>query len=349
MSITPSAASEIRTLIASLSADDEVKRESAVARLAIIGARAVDRLVAAYAGADHATRLVILRAAEAIADPRAIPIAREALASGGDLAVMATSSLRALLDSPRTSAATESLDILVATVLDRSADRRVRLAAFDALQDMPAAVRTRVAEALRSDDDPGMRARATASPGDSAHETTWQEATAGRLGDDPDALRDALRTRAGTAPLGTLQLMIDAIHAREAAAPPARREAWRAARGALHQALALRGSRIAVYDLRETVAEAQGPLPASFLAALQVVGDPSCLEPIAAAWTAASGEGMARWRHQLATAVQSIARREKVSQRSVAWKRLASRFPAAAADFSTTSRTTPRPTTRRRT
>ena len=65
------------------------------------------------------------------------------------------------------------------------------------------------------------------------------------------------------------------LRAREA------RAAWQNARGALHQALALRGSRVAVYDLRETIEQSRGPLPTSFVAALHVVGDASCLEPIA--------------------------------------------------------------------
>ena len=42
-----------------------------------------------------------------------------------------------------------------------------------------------------------------------------------------------------------------------------------AVRGALHQALALRGSRVALYDLRETIERPPAPLPSSFLAALQ--------------------------------------------------------------------------------
>ncbi len=164
MSIKPSAATEIRTLIAALASDDEVKRESAVARLAIIGSRAVDRLIAAYATADRETRFVILRVSEAIADPRAIAISRDALTSGGDLAVAAISMLRPLLHSPVASAATQALDALVATALDQRVERRLRLAAFDALQEMPPAVRERVAEALRRDEDPGVQARAAGAP-----------------------------------------------------------------------------------------------------------------------------------------------------------------------------------------
>jgi hypothetical protein len=77
----------------------------------------------------------------------------------------------------------------------------------------------------------------------------------------------------------------------------------------LHQALAFRGSRVAVYDLRETLAEAKEPLPASFLAALHVVGDKSCLKPVAAAHHRTADE---HWRAQLAAAYRAIAKRERV-------------------------------------
>jgi hypothetical protein len=114
--------------------------------------------------------------------------------------------------------------------------------------------------------------------------------------------------------------MIDAIRTREGSASGAARAGWQSLRGALHQALALRGSRVAVYDLRETVAQAQGPLPTSFLAALHVIGDESCLEPIAAAYLRAKSDE--RWRVQLAAAFRAIAKREKITRRSAVMKRV---------------------------
>lgn len=342
-----SSTAEIRELVAALSSADGVKRESAVARLAIIGERAMDRLSAAYGAADHDTRLAILRTAEAIAHPRAIPLGLKALQEGGDVAVAAASTLRALLESPVESAATQALDALVATALDASFERRTRLAAFDALQDMPSDVRDRIAAALRDDADPGMQARAAAAPhAPAATDTVWQEAISGVLPEDPAVLREAVRSRAAAAPLSGLQKLVEAVKAREQGSTRSSMEAWRGVRGALHQALALRGSRVALYDLREELSETPEPLPPAFLAAAHVVGDASCLEPIAAAWTAASD---GRWRQQLETAFQAIVAREKLSRRSAALKRVGARFPEAAAAFSTTSRTMPRPKTPRRT
>lgn len=348
MAIRPSAAAEIRTLIAALASADEVTRESAIARLAILGLRAVDRLTAAYPQANREMRGAILRVLEAIADPRGLTVARQALADGGEVAVAAVAALRALLDSPVVSAATESFDLLVETAMDPTAERRVRLAAFDALREMPAHVRGRVAEALSADTDPGVRSGLSQIPHETAlAEALWSDAIEGNVGEDPAALRDALRSRGATAALGVLQKMIDAVRATEQAERPGtRRDGWQAVRGALHQTLALRGSTVALYDLRETLETATGPLPATFLAALHAIGDATCLEPIAAAYSA---HPEARWRQQLAAAFDAIVKREKVGPRSAARKRLTARWPDASAALSTTWRTRPRPTTPRRT
>jgi hypothetical protein len=348
MSIKPSSASEIRTLTAALASGDEVTRETAVARLAIFGPRAMDRVMATYVAADRNTRRAILRVLEAIADPRALPLARRALAEGGDVSVSAIATLRALLDSPQTSAATEAFDALVEVAMNRTAERRARLAALDALRDMPEDVRGRVGEALRSDPDPQIQAGLSHAPHDAAvADAVWRDAIDGDLGEDPSQLRDALATRGASAALGVLQKMIDAVRLREGALPsPGEREAWRALRGALHQALALRGSNVAIYDLRETFDSATGPLPATFLTAVHVVGDSSCLASLATAYAAHTDE---RWRQQLSAAFGAIEARHKITGRSAVLKRIASRWPEAAAALSTTLRTRPRPRTPART
>lgn len=330
MVIKASAASEIRQLIAALGGPDEVRREASIARLAIIGARAADGLHKAYAGAsDRDTRLAILRALESTGDRRTIAIARQAMADGGDVGVAAAEALRGLLDSPHAPTSTEALDVLVATALDPAAERLVRLAAFDAMRGIPEGVRERVAEALRSDPDERLKARAADASRDvAAADDIWQDALEGSLPDTAGALRDAAQTRAAAAALTSLQKMIDACRVREGAVTRAKRPEWQALRGALHQALALRGSRIAVYDLRETVQEAKGQLPTSFLAALHVVGDQSCLEPLAGAY-ARAGASDARWKSQLAAAFRAIARRERITRRHVVIKRIASRWPEA--------------------
>lgn len=351
MAIRPSASVEVRTLVAALASGDEVRRESAVARLAIIGPRAMDRLRAAYETADRDTRLAILRVMEALGDGRALPTYRAALASGGDLAAAGAAGLRSLLGAADARTADDALDALVSAALDGTAERGVRMAAFEALRDMPPEVLDRVADALRTDPDAGMQVRAAEAPRDAAtEEAAWEDAVQGRLPENPSAVRDAARHRAATTPLSAMQALVDGVRAREGeTTSPARRLAWQEVRGILHQALALRGSRIALYDLRETFAQTHAPLPATYLTAVHVLGDESCLEPIAAAWTVSPGEARAHWRSLLEAAARTIVTREKISRRSAAWKRLTARFPAAAQALSTPSRTTPRPRTASRT
>jgi len=338
-----STTAEIRTLIEALGSGDEIRREAAIARLSVIGERAVDRLAAVYldpsTGRDK--RIAILRVLEGVADPRGLAIARGGLQEGGDVAVAAAAALRALIDAPEADTSAAALDALVATALDVDAERRVRVAALDALQGMPADVRTRVSAALENDAHqrpapPSGRA----SGNDAASTALWQDALEGRIPDDPASLRRAVQVHGESAPLGSLQKLVDEVRMRESGAPHARAQEWRLVRGAVHQALALRGSSVAVYDLRETVAAADVPLPSSFAAALQAIGDESCLEPIAAAFSRAGGDG--RWRHQLAQAFEAIVKRERVNPTAVAMKRIATRWPEAAAALNTISRTTPR-------
>jgi HEAT repeat protein len=333
MSIKPSASTEIRTLIAALSSGDDIRRETAIARLAIIGPRAVDRLLATYASADRETRIGILRALEAIGDPRAVRVASDALSEGGDLAVTAAGTLRVLLDSTDTSS-TQALDALVATALSSAAERRVRVAAFDALRDMPEDIREGVATALADPREHELhQPSAVGGTVATSHDALWQDALEGHLPDDPATLREVVGSRAESTPLGVLHQLVDAVRARERETDNAnRRAAWRGLRGAVHQALGLRGSTIALYDLRETLEQTREPLPASFIGALHAVGDGSCLEAVAAAHAGAprAGEAADRWRAQLEAAFKAIAAREKISRKSPLMKRIAKRWPAAA-------------------
>jgi hypothetical protein len=335
MVIKASASVEVRTLVAALGSADEVAREGAVARLAVIGARAMDRLMAAFDEAtDRRTRLAVLRTFEAIGDYRAGPPARRALIDGGDLAVAATAVLRRLLTSSREASAAEALDALVATALDTSNDRRVRLAAVEALEDTAGDVGKRLAQTFRQDQG-GARHKPSVPPdADEARlEAIWQDAVEGRLWDDPQVLRNALAAHASSAPLNTLRKMIEAVRLREEADPVSDRDAWRSLRGALHQALALRGSRVALYDLRESLGEGETParlVAPSFLAALHLIGDESCLEPLAALWERASGDE--RRRHHLESAFQAIVRRERIGPGHKVLKRLKARGSGLLAD-----------------
>ena len=96
---------------------------------------------------------------------------------------------------------------------------------------------------------------------------------------------------------------------RAAEAGAVRRGEWMRARGGRHVALAARGSRLAVCDLRESLESRGRRLPVEFLAALALVGDRSCLEPIAAASVHARGNqvwcGVSIWRTRSARSLRA--------------------------------------------
>lgn len=331
--IKASAASEVRALIDALGGPDDVMREAAIARLAVIGARAVEKLVAAYNTAGTArTRVAVLRALEPIGDRRSIEAAERGMAEGGDVASAAVALLRGLLDSPHGDVAAAALDRLVAAALDPGAHPRLRLDAFEALQGMPAGIRERVGAALESDPDTKRSLEAAGRPRDAAAvDALWAEVCAGRVADDPGAIAAAAQTRAASAALISLQKIIEGVRAREAAAvSDAVRMQWTSLRGALHQVLANRGSKVALYDLREALEQASAPLPVSFLAALHVLGDVTCLEPIASAYSRARQED-GWWRQQLGEAFRVICRRERITKKNAVLKRVVSRCPDLAA------------------
>lgn len=341
MPIRPSSSTDIRQLIEALAGPDEVKRESAVARLAVIGARAAEQLLAHYPGAGPAARAGILRVLEAIGEARALPLARAALADpSAETASAAIGVLRGFLTSPQAVHARDALDATVATALDSSRPAAARLAALDALRVLPADVGDAVRKNLTEDKDPDVRARA-ASPvtrpaGQSAStedEAVWNEAVAGRLPGSPAPLKHALAARRTTAPLTALQHLVDHLRAREQRESVAeRREEWRALRGAVHQALAARNSRLALYDLRDSLLDPDR-LPVAFLAALEEIGDATCLDTLAAAYEASSRSGDAWWREHVAAAFRAIVVREGLTRRHAAVKRMMTRWPGAAADL----------------
>ena len=313
---------EVRALIEALGSD-EARREAAVARLIIIGSRAMARLITTLDSTDdRETHLAILRVLEAVGDDRALPAARNALAAGGDLAVQGVSVLVQLLQRGSLTVQEGALDELIAAAADERAERRVRLAATQAVDDITRDIKPSAARSTTSARDP--------------LEAVWSDAADGHLPDDPRTLRAALAAQAEQAPLPILHRLIEVIRAREQAVTLAggakaivRRDEWRAVRGALHQALALRGSRIALYDLRETIDECGEALPPSFMGALQLLGDASCLEPLAKAFSRAR-EQDDHWRHQLATTFHNVVRRERLTQRHAAMRRALARSPQLA-------------------
>ena len=293
--IRTSRAGEVERLVADLRDGAPVQREAAIARLRVIGARAIDKLAALVAhGQPSAARAAALTALEGIDDPRAVDLALGALADADpEVAGSAIGMLRSWVTRED---GTRVMDALTAIALDTKRPPPLRRGALTALSDLP---RDLIQPVL----DQAASSLGTDTPVDPASAREW-------LAEHQDA------------PLSELHEFI--VRARDAGKQepsPRRHQEWLAARAAAHAVLARRGSRVALYDLREAFDASAGPLPLDFLAAVTMVGDASCLEPMARAWVASPGEE-AWWRDRLADAAADIMHRTRLSGRSNVVKRI---------------------------
>lgn len=295
------ATGDIDRLIADLQSSDSIRRDAAVARLRILGNRALPRLIDLVAAHESAAvRALALDALEGLDDVRAIDVAFDALRDGNIEVVIAA--LGVLRRWVAEETGTRLLDAITAITVDRSRDARVRVAALAALSELP----EHLVRPIRDQ----------APPPESA----------GPSLDDPVQVREWIQAYGAGATLSTLHELITRTREREHAESSSRlRSEWLQARGRAHQALAKRDSLVALYDLRETFEAATGALPQSFLSTAAVIGDASCLEPLARAW-ATAGKDL-DWNHQLSTTAAAIMRREKLTGRSAAVKKLRANFP----------------------
>jgi hypothetical protein len=333
--IRRSAADEIRPLVERLTGDDPLRRDAASARLAIIGARAVGTLLRALNAAPPVAQAAILRTLEAIQDPRSVsPAISFVDARELDVAIAAVGVLRRFLRASDRAVAEAAFERLTSVTLDPTRPEPVRAAALEALSDLPGETIAQVTRELQN--DPSDRLRRAAE-----HPTTGAE-SAGTLAQiaasarcpDPAELRALVASEAASVPLPVLRRLIDLLREREAEeTETTRRTEWQAVRAAVHQALAGRRSRMALYDLRETLAAVPGPLPVGFVAALESVGDASCLDDVAAAYLRARRARDPWWTEHLALAFQSIVTRERLTRRSPALKHVVSKWPQAAEEL----------------
>lgn len=318
MSIRKSAGADVESLIAELLAHpaDEPRREAALARLAVIGQRAIVRLLAALKSAAAAdARIALLAALERIPDSRSVEAVLGVLGpeyeAGTALRVAAVRAARPLLALvPQGTAVLERLTVLA---LDPAEPLPARRAALDALGDLPPRTLAPIRRRLLDDPDPAVRALAEPAPA-----LADADADAARLPEDPGAALDLVGRLGGEAPLPVLHALIAPARAREAEGGRRRRE-WSAVRGAIHVALARRDSRVGLYDLREALeSEALHPLPPDFLAAARLIGDASCLEPLARAWLQAAPSqvrGTDTWAQDLRQAFRELMARERPAVR----------------------------------
>lgn len=325
MAIRASSARQIDTLVADLSAGSAATREGAVARLTVIGARAVERLIALAASpGEAAARAAAFRTLEAIADPRALSPALQALDKADADATVAIAAAGVAHVFVRGAKGAFAVDRLTAVALDRARPEPVRLAALRALGDLEHSTLAPLMTSLADDPNAAVRAEARAGGTRRGEATVDPSGILTRAAEeglpaDPDVIRRAIVHAGKAVALPVLLRIVERVREREAQEGAAHRQAWTTARAAAHLALANRGSRLAVYDLRESIDAATAPLPVEFLAALALVGDASCLGAIAGAHARARD---AWWREHLADAFRAVVAREKLTRRHAAIKRI---------------------------
>ncbi|MFB3852990.1 MAG: hypothetical protein ACE148_04115 [Vicinamibacterales bacterium] len=316
----------VNLLIEDLDSEDPVRRESAIARLSLLGNRAVEQLCAVATGSGSGRRRAgALQALEGTAAPRSAAVAVAALSDEDEMvAVAATGLLARLLRGEQGAAA---LDALAAAVVDPKRQVAIRMAAFDALADLPAAIIEPIVQQLRSDPSAAMRRRAGAEPpADLDPSAELARIADAGLPRDVRRVRELVSQAAASLPLPTLHRLVTLIGERERSeVGAADREAWMAVRAAVHHVLASRGSRVALYDLRETLAAAQVPLPVEFVTAAALVGDASCLDPLASAYGRSVGNPW--WQRHLGDAFAAIVEREGLTRRHGALRRVLARQP----------------------
>ena len=136
MVIRSSSAREVQQLVSELRHGTPIARESAIARLRVLGSRAVVRLSTLVRhDASAAARAAGLKALEGVDDPRVVEIATHALADA-EAAVRraAVMTLRGWLVQET---GTRVMDVLTSVAVDPRQEDSVRSAARDALAQLP--------------------------------------------------------------------------------------------------------------------------------------------------------------------------------------------------------------------
>jgi hypothetical protein len=332
---------DVQELVAELRASslDEARREITLARLAVIGKRAVSRILDGLTTARTADEeIAFLLALERVPDERAVQplvtiLTDRSSRNAPDRARVRTAAVRAarpLLDLETDG--TTILDCLTGLILDATESSDLRCAALETLSELPAATLKPLNRRLRDDPDPVVRTYAAGKrkpPADVISQATEGES----LPEDPDAALSLVGRIGREAPLSTLHTLLNAVRAREAGR---RQSDWQAVRGAIHLALASRDSRVALYDLRESFERVEShPLPADFLEAVRRVGDDTLLEPLARAWMAASDPAQRKtskaWGRDVRSAFLALLKRERPATRIRTIGRLEKRWKTAEA------------------
>jgi hypothetical protein len=341
LAIRRSSSADVEALLQELRAQigDDAQIEGTYARLALIGPRAVSHILRALErSADPSEQAALFLALERIPDARSATAVSAALTGMKGAALpppavrlAAVRAARPLLDLPPEGTAV--LERLTALVLDGNEGFGIRQAAYEALADLPSATLRPLKSRLAKDPQAAMRAltksRSDRPAGDAPADFSGLE---GRLPSNPDTVLDVVQRAGATAPLSTLHSLLKNVRSAEGGAGRKRSD-WTGVRGAIHLVLARRESRVALYDLREAFEDVeQHPLPADFLTAVQLIGDGTCLEPLARAWMNAPRTSKKNrddaWTGQLRETFQAVLARQRPAERKKTLDRLGQRWGA---------------------
>jgi HEAT repeat protein len=192
MPIVPSRAGRIRALVEQLASERPAERDSAVARLTLIGPRVLEPLRAALVDASPETRLAALEVLERLDEPRALPVLLPLTEDSNRAVAVRAIELtgrrpdsrsvaaltRALGPGPgprrraavhalaelHAAGAVEALSPLVDTLVDEETERRLRIAILDTLLELepplPLSTLRPLVRRLASSTDSAVAARA---------------------------------------------------------------------------------------------------------------------------------------------------------------------------------------------
>jgi hypothetical protein len=304
-------------LVADLAAGPPGRSDAAAARLLVMGARAVPHLVKALGGlpGPEATSRLLAVLETLPASRSLVPALDRVLSDVPACAPAALAVLRAWLSAEERSLATLALDRIATLAFDPSRPGTTRAAAVEAIASLQDEAARVLLERLRDASDPLVR--------EAASGPRTATAQAPPADEDPEQFRRRVSNLGESVPLTDLHHLLEQARARQQAArDEADRTAWQAARAAVHQALATRGSTVGLYDLRELLERLAAPPPVALVAALGAVGDQTCVEAVATAWDRVADS----WtRDQLRGAMAAICARHGLTRRHAAARRLVAR------------------------
>ena len=264
---------------------------------------------------------------EAIEDPQAAEIALQL--AGDSAPEVAIAAIRAMRPFLRGAQGVRVIECLTTMALDASRQDDERIAAVQVLRELDADTVQPLLDRLREDPRPavaavaGDRRRSSKSAGTSQPPISLE----GPLPDDAQTLRQQLSIAGPDVPLPVLQDLVQRLGEREATDPEGRQRLDDRPCDSPPGPRLPRQPSCPVRPAGDTRA-VEGPLPVEFLAALERIGDASCLEAIAAAWVTAPAD-REWWREHLIHAFRAIVVRERVTHRHAAMKKIARRWPDA--------------------